>query len=39
MAGPSSQNGNGQQMIKVLAVLPLIGRITIIIVWHRKDQR
>jgi len=26
-------------MIKVLVVLPLIGRFTIIIVWHRKDQR
>jgi len=39
MAGPSSQNGKSQQMIKGLVVLPLIGRITIIIVWHRKDQR
>ena len=26
-------------MIKVLVVLPLIGRFTIIIVWHRKGQR
>jgi len=26
-------------MIKVLVVLPLIGRFTIIIVWRRKGRR
>jgi len=26
-------------MIKGLVVLPLIGRFTIIIVWHRKGSR
>jgi len=26
-------------MIKLLVELPLIGRFTIIIVWHRKGRR
>lgn len=36
--GPSLRSGKeGQQMIKVLVVLPLVGRFTIIIVWHRRQ--
>ena len=28
-----------EQMIKLLVELPLIGKFTIIIVWHRKGRR
>jgi len=37
-AFPSKQKG-GSYMIKLLVELPLIGKFTIIIVWHRKGSR
>jgi hypothetical protein len=38
--GPSKRSGKEiNYMIKLLVELPLIGRFTIIVVWHRKGRR
>jgi hypothetical protein len=38
--GPSNRSGKEiNYMIKLLVELPLIGKFTIIVVWHRKGRR
>ena len=39
VAGPSIQVERRIYMIKLLVELPLIGKFTIIVVWHRKGRR